>query len=86
MANWRFQIQLNKVLADQEEKHDFSRVEEPCPQECLEELAVEVSKAWPLARFAGQLRKAKSIAEVNRILENVYNAADTHRVWCGLGY
>lgn len=84
MANWRYKIELNKVLTEMSEKHDLERHEEPCPKEVKEALAKELEKAWPLHRFCEKILNAKSIAQVNRILENVWNAADTEGVWCGL--
>ena len=84
MANWRFNISLNKVLNQCNEDFDLSRHEEDCPEEVKEALAAEVAKAWPLARFSQKIRACKSIAELNRILEVVWDAADTERVWCGL--
>jgi hypothetical protein len=70
MANWRYKIELNKVLTEMSEKHDLERHEEPCLKEVKEALANEIGKAWPLKRFCEKILKAKSIAEVNRILEN----------------
>ncbi len=84
MAAWRYKIELNKVLTEMSEKHDLECHEEPCPKEVKEALAKELEKAWPLKRFCQKILDAKSIAQVNRILENVWNAADTERVWCGL--
>jgi hypothetical protein len=82
--NWRYKIELNKALTEMSEKYDLERHEEPCPKEVKEALASEIKKAWPLQRFCQKILDAKSIAQVNRILENVWNAADTERVWCGL--
>ena len=81
--NWRHKIELNAVLAKTSEDFDLERVEEDCPEEVKKLLSEEVKKAWPLARFAPKIMNAKSIAEVNRILENVYNEADRRAVWCG---
>lgn len=83
MAAWRHKIELNKVIREASEKHDLSRFEEPCPEEVKIALAEEVKKAWPLQRFAGYITERKSIAELNRILENLFNAADREKVWCG---
>lgn len=83
MGAWRHKIELNKVVYDLNEKYDLSRFEEPCPEEVKTALAEEVKKAWPLQRFAGYITECQSIAELNRILENLYNAADRERVWCG---
>jgi hypothetical protein len=82
--NWRFKIELNQVINTMSDKYDLSCVEEKCPKEVKEALANEVKKAWPLARFADRILKAKSIAAVNRILENVFNEADYQKVWCGI--
>jgi hypothetical protein len=84
MPNWTHKIELLKAISAANEAHDLTRVEEPCPAEVLESFAAEVSKAPPLARFAGKLRKCKTIAEVNRTLERVFDAADSSRVWCGM--
>lgn len=84
MARWRYKIELSRVLAEVGEKFDLERVEENCPEECKEALAKEVSKAWPLRGFADDIRSAKSIAAVNRILARVYDEADRMLVWCGM--
>jgi hypothetical protein len=83
MANWRYKIQLNKVLADLDKDYDFSRLEEDCPPEAKEKIAQEIEKALPLNHLAGRVRNAKSIAALNRALEAVYNEADRTLVWCG---
>ena len=83
MANWRHKIQLNEVLAELDERFDFSRLEEDCPQEVKQTIADEVQKAFPLARFAKQILAAKSIAALDRVLEKVFDAADRELVWCG---
>ncbi|MFY4731208.1 hypothetical protein [Nitrospira sp. BLG_2] len=82
--NWRHKIELNQVINQMTDKYDLSRFEKRCPTEVKETLATEVAKAPPLARFADLIRKAKTIAAVNRILENVFNEADYHKVWCGI--
>lgn len=81
--NWRYKIELNKVLADMGDQFDLSCVEKRCPKAVKEALAKEVEKAAPLRRFASTILSAKSIAEVERILENVFNEADRSAVWCG---
>ena len=84
MAQWIEKIELNGVLGKAGEKFDLSRAEEDCPDEVKNDLAAEVAKSIWLSRFSGRLRGARSIAEVNRILEQVFDEADRHRVWCGL--
>lgn len=81
--NWRETIELNPVISEMSEKYDLDHVENDCPEEVKEKLAGEVEKSWTLKRFAPKLLKAKSIAEVNRILGNVFNEADRSKVWCG---
>lgn len=82
--NWRYKIELRKVLSDMADQHDLERVEEPCPEEVKTAIATEIEKALPLHRFAKQIRQAKSIAAVNRILNKIYDEADQSAVWCGL--
>lgn len=84
MANWRYKIELNQAISQVTEDYDLSRVEEPCPEEVRDILAKECEKAAPLRRFGQQFRDAKSIAEVNRILNDVFEEADKKLVWCGL--
>jgi len=84
MVNWRHRIELNETLERVSDEFDLTRHEEPCPEEVREALAVECEKAPPLQRFGRQIREAKSIAEVNRILDTVYSVADEQLVWCGL--
>lgn len=83
MANWNYKIELNKVMTKVSNDFDLSNYEEECPKEVKEAIAIEVEKAIPLKHFAPKLRKAVSIAEVNRIIERVYNEADRSLVWCG---
>lgn len=85
MANWLYKIELNKVLSEMSEKHGLEREEEPCPAEVTEAIATELSKAFPLMRFAPKVKAAQSIAEVNRILARVFDEADKSKVWCGMG-
>ncbi len=82
--NWRYKIDLAGALKKAGDKYDLEFVEENCPKEVKELLASEVKKAFPIAYFAPQIMKAKSIAAVNRILEKVYDEADRSAVWCGL--
>ena len=81
---WRYEIDLAGVLLKCAEQYDLERVEEDCPEEVKEMIATELEKAWPLKRFATAIRKCKSIAALNRTLENVYIEADFSRVWCGI--
>lgn len=83
---WREKIQLGKAICKINEKFDLSRHEDLCPDEAKELLAKVVEKSIWLKRFSANFRGAKSIAEVNRIIEQVYNRADQHRVWCGLPF
>jgi hypothetical protein len=84
MTEWRHKINLAGVMFKCAEEHDLAHVEEDCPEEVKEAIATEIVKAWPLKRFAQTIRQAKSIAEVNRILENIYDEADRSSVWCGI--
>jgi hypothetical protein len=84
MANWREKIELNQTLNRVQESHDLSRFEEPCPDEVKSALATELEKSVWLKRHGARIRGADSIAEVNRILANVYDDADRHLVWCGM--
>ena len=81
--SWRHEIELNDALAEADERFDLSRVEEPMPDEVKDLIIAELRKAWPLSRFVKQIQDAKSIAEGNRVLENIFNEADRSRVWCG---
>ena len=86
MANWLHKIELNAVIAEVSEEYDLECVEEKCPQEAKESLALEVEKAPPIAHFGALIRKCKSIAAVNRMLERIFNAADAQKVWCGMPF
>ncbi len=81
MAKWTDKISLNRVVRQVDEKHDLSQHELPCPQEACNALAVECEKSANLACYGPLLRRAGSIAEVNRILEAVYADADRFRIW-----
>jgi len=83
MANWKYKIELNAVTADMSEKHDLTRHEEDCPEEVKEAIATELEKVQPLEPFASRVRNTKSIAALNRLLSQIYDAADENSVWCG---
>ena len=86
MARWRESIELNKVVASVSDEFDLTRLEEDCPEEAKSRLAAEVEKSSWLRRHGKRLREARSIAEVNRILESVFEDADRHLIWCGLPF
>ena len=83
MSNWRYECALNQVIAQMSEQFDLTRLEESVPVEVRRALSEEVKKALPLVRFAPTIMDARSIAEMNRILENVFDTADAELVWCG---
>lgn len=83
MAKWHYKIQLNEVLEQASEDFDLSCFEKKCPKSVKTKLAAEVEKAPPLARFGARILRAVSIAEVNRVLSEVFDEADRSRVWCG---
>ena len=83
MANWREKIELNEVLSKMSDEYDLSLLEEDCPTPVKEAIAKEIEKSTWLKRFSSRIRKAKSIAAVNRILEQVFDEADRMKVWCG---
>lgn len=84
MANWRYKITLNQTLSNLADEYDLKCVEEDCPQPVKEAIIKELLKANPLVGFVGQIRASKSIAAVNRVLEQVYNEADRNLIWCGM--
>ena len=81
---WRYKIDLAGVLQQCADKYDLTRVEEPCPDEVKQLIVTEIAKAPPLKRFVRSIQTAKAIAELNRVLEKIYDAADFERVWCGI--
>ena len=83
MANWKYKIELGRVMDEMCDKHDLSRFEEELPQEVKDAISAELAKAPPLARFAKRIKGAKSIAEGNRILNDMFDVADEKRVWTG---
>jgi len=83
MANWRYKINLNGVLSKMNGKHDLTLVEEPCPQEVKDAIIAEIEKAPPLQLFVGRIKRATSIAAVNRALSAIFEEADYSLVWCG---
>jgi hypothetical protein len=80
MANWRYNIELNRVISEVTEEYNLEG-EELCPDEAKEALAAEVEKAPPLTHFGQRIRKCKSVAGVNRLLDEIYDAADAALVW-----
>lgn len=81
--NWQYKISLNKVLSQLNDEFDFEKLEAPCPQEAKTAIAVEIARALPLKRFRQQIIDCQTIAEMNRVLERIYDAADRSKVWCG---
>jgi hypothetical protein len=63
---------------------DLSRAEADCPTELKEAIAAELAKAPPLVKFVELVRRRKSIADLNRLLESIYDEADETGVWCSL--
>lgn len=85
MSKWVYKIELNKVISQMCEEYDLSRMEEICPEEVKKAIAEEIIKVWPLKRYGEMILKSRTIAELNRYLELVYDEADRKRVWCGFG-
>lgn len=81
---WLYKIELNNVIKTVCADFDLSKEEEDCPVEVKRLLTDELNKAPPLQIFSSSISQAKSIAEVNRILDQVYDEADRYKVWCGL--
>lgn len=84
MANWKQKINLNQILEQLSEEFDLSEVERPCPTVVKNKIANEVERVTVLKPFGKQIRKSRSIAAVNRILEQVFQVADENLVWCGM--
>ena len=84
MANWRYTIDLHKVLGECEEQYDLEEVEFPCPEPVKTAIVAELDKAPPLRPFCADIKECKSIAAVNRVLDRVFNEADRKLVWCGM--
>ena len=84
MTKWRYKIKLNEVNTALDALHDFSITEDPVPQPILEAVAHEVEKAWPLKRFAKDIRNATCTAHLNRILTRLWDHADLEKVWTGM--
>lgn len=83
MPVWLEKIELNQAIAKANDEYDLSRLEEPVPDAVKEQLAAVLKPSMWLSRFAAKIQSCKSIAELNRVLAQVYDAADRHRVWCG---
>ena len=82
--NWKYKIKLNPLIIGLSEKYDLSCEEEPCPEEVKLLLSQEVEKAIPIARFGNKIKKCVTIAEVNSVIDDVYDIADRESIWCGL--
>ncbi len=83
MKEWKHKICLNKAIEANNEEFDLSRFEDDAPEVAKDRIAAELSKAQPLAHFAPLVRAAKSVAELNRLLNRIYDRADECSVWCG---
>lgn len=84
MANWKEKIELAEVLRKVSDENDLSEVERVCPKVVKDALCKEITKSSRLKHFVPRIRSARSIAAVNRVIEQVYNTADVEKVWCGL--
>ena len=80
MSRWQYKIDLGSILAE----FDLSRGEEDCPAELKEAIAAELAKAPPLVKFVELVKRRKTIADLIRLLEGIYDEADATGVWCGL--
>lgn len=86
MPAWRYTIDLRSAIEWCDTKYDLTRHEEPCPEECLERLVAEVEKAPTLrSAWPAKIRSCRTIAELNRVLDDLYDSADRSRVWTGGG-
>ncbi len=81
---WRERIDLAGVLQRAAEKYDLTDVEAACPEEIKREIAECLRGSQWLAHFAQDVLWAETVEDVNGVLMRVYNAADRHRVWCGM--
>lgn len=80
MANWKYEIDIKTILNKGDELEDS----DPVPQALKEELAAELRKAPPLFHLARRMEGVRTVAGLNRVLEEVYDLADYKRVWLGL--
>jgi len=65
------------------EKYDLSEHEKECPKEVKDVLITEIERAEPLKFFVGSIRRSKSIAELNRVINRIFDTADKELVWTG---
>lgn len=84
MAMWREKIGLNKAIAKANDQFDLTRLEEPCPQEVKDMICAEIKKSNVLNCHVFRIQSCKTIAELNRKLERVFDDADKFLIWCGL--
>ncbi len=81
--HWKHKINLNGVISEMNEKYDLSCHEKKCPKEVKAAIAAEIAKAPPLVQFVNGVKACKTIAELNRKLQFIWDEADSARVWCG---
>lgn len=83
MSVWKYKIELNQVLRDMSNTFDLTCVEEPCPKSVKRAIAKELEKVPGLVPLSKKAMRVKSIAAMNRLLEEIFDAADRQLVWLG---
>ena len=81
---WIEKISLNQAIDKANERYDLSRLEEPVPDEVKLLINNEIARSRFLKRFTNRISNAGSIAQLNRILDSIFDDADRNRVWCGM--
>lgn len=85
-VKWNYRIDLNGVVQQLNEELDWKDQEAVCPAVAKERICEEIKKAPPLTGLCGRVMEAESVADLNRVLELIYELADQQRVWCGLPF
>ena len=79
MSQWVEKIDIRGILKEYEPQDD----DEEAPDDVKERLAAEVRKSRHLAYMADRFTDCYSIADIDDVLEEVYQVADARRVWTG---
>lgn len=82
--NWRYKLNLGEVISECDEKFDLSKHEEAVPEEVKTRISDCLSSSNILNAWASKVRHSRSIAELNRILDEIYDIADRQKIWLGL--
>lgn len=89
MANWRYKLELNQIIAncDEEELDGDDLVPEKTRYEIINEISElpqQLLEDFRVTDFLERLQDEITVEEFDDLLSDFYSWADENLVWCGL--